>query len=107
MLNLNVDIKINTGRPRMPLIIVGKNQCIHCASEGTLEKIDIFGNTSKQEIYPLEHIRCKACGYTYSIKWEDNGKGELIPVPVNPSIKQEIVNTMNYLKIRKNGKKEI
>ena len=75
--------------------------------EGTLEKVDIFGRTSKQDIYPLDHIKCRNCGCEYSIKWKKVDSGELVPVPTNTSIKQEIVNTMNYLKIRKDGKKEI
>ena len=107
MLNLNVDVKINTTKPRFPIKLIGVNKCLHCGGENTLQKIDIFGRESKQEIYPLDHIKCSACGYEYSIEWKDNGEGELIPVPTNQSIKQEIINTMNYFKIKKTGKPTI
>ena len=107
MLNIDVDVNIKISKPRFPIKLIGVNKCLHCGAEGTLRKIDIFGRESKQEIYPLDKIKCSACGYDYSIEWKDKGTGKLIPVPVNPSIKQEIVNTMNYLKIRKNGQTEI
>ena len=107
MLNLNVEVNIKASKPRFPISLVGVNKCLHCGAEGTLEKVDIFGRTSKQDIYPLDHIKCNNCGCDYSIKWKKVDSGELVPVPTNTSIKQEIVNTMNYLKIRKDGKKEI
>ena len=108
MLNLNVEVNINADRGlRFPIKLIGINQCLHCGAKGTLKKVDIFGRESKQDIYPLDHITCTNCNYDYSIEWKDNGSGELIPVPVNPSIKREILNTMNYLKIRKSGKTSI
>ena len=107
MLNLNVDVKIKVSKPKIPIKLVGVNKCLHCGTEGSLQKVDIFGKESKQEIYPLDHIHCSACGYDYSIEWKPQEDGSFIPVPTNTSIKQEIVNTLNYLKIRKNGKTEI
>ena len=107
MLNLNVDVKINISKPYWPIKLIGVNKCLHCGSEGSLEKVDIFGRVSKEEIYPLDRIKCRNCGADYSIEWRDNGEGELIPIPSNPSLKQEIINTMKYLKIRKDGKTEI
>ena len=109
-MNINVDITFNSDKKkkeRFPIHLVGVNQCLHCGQENTLEKIDIFGNTAVQEIYPLDRIRCRNCGYEYSIKWTKNNEGKLIPVPVNRSIKQEILNTMNYLSIKKKAEADI
>lgn len=107
MLNLNVEVNINAKFPKIPIKLKGVNQCLHCGATDSLEKVNIFGKVTKQEIYPLDHIKCNKCGYDYSIQWEDNGKGELIPVPVSPSLKQEAINTMGYFKIRKNGNPKI
>lgn len=107
MLNLNVEVNIKATKPKIPIKLIGVNKCLHCGADGTLQKVDIFGRPQKQEIYPLDHIKCSACGYTYSIEWKDDGEGKLIPVPVNESIKQEIINTMGYLKIRKNGQNNV
>lgn len=111
MININVDIQFNsknTNNLKFPIKLIGVNQCLHCGKENTLEKIDIFGNVSRQEIYPLDRIRCSNCGYEYSIQWKKDEKtNKLIPVPVNRSIKQEVVNTINYFNIRKNGEPEI
>ena len=109
MLNINVDISFHKkDNLRFPIHLVGVNQCLHCGAKDTLEKIDIFGNVSKQEIYPLDRIKCRKCGYEYSIKWNKvEGSSNLIPVPVNRSIKQEVVNTINYFNIKKNGNPEI
>ena len=107
MLNINVDVTFNT-KNRFPVHIIGENFCLHCGSKNTLEKIDIFGNVAKQEIYPLDRIKCSKCGYEYSIKWtKAENSNKLIPVPVNRSIKQEIVNTMHYFSILKNGENKI
>ena len=107
MLNINVEVNIKAGKPKIPIKLIGVNKCMHCGAEGTLQKVNIFGKVEKQEIYPLDHIKCSACGYEYSIEWKENDDGTLIPVPVNTSIKQEIVNTMGYLKIRKDGQNTI
>ena len=109
MLNINVDISFNKKKERFPVHLIGENLCLHCGAKNTLKKMDIFGNESKQEIYPLDHIVCSRCGYEYSIKWTEDpqGSGKLIPVPVSRSIKQEAVNTMHYLNIRNNGESEI
>ena len=108
MLNLNVEVNIDLQKTKIPIKLLGVNECLHCGSKGTLRKVDIFGRESKQDIYPLDKIKCVACGYDYSIEWKDlDGTGELTPVPVSPSIKQEFINTLQYLKIRNNGKTEI
>ena len=104
MLNLNVDINLSTKKNRFPIRLIGVNQCLACGAKGSLERVDIFGNTSNKEIYPLDYIKCKACGYKYSISWEDDGNGKLTPVPVDHSIKQEFINTLKILDIRHNGK---
>lgn len=105
MLNLNINVNIPT-KNKFPIKLIGVNECLHCGSKGTLQKIDIFGRPSKQDMYPLDHIESSHCNQRYSIEWKEKD-GELIPVPVNMSIKQEIVNTMGYFKIRKNGRNDI
>lgn len=107
MLNINVNVDIKASKPKIPIKMIGVNKCLHCGGEGTLQKVNIFGKAEKQEIYPLDHIKCSACGQEYSIEWRRNDDGEIIPIPTNPSIKQEIVNTMGYLKIRRDGKNDI
>lgn len=108
MLNINVDVDISVNKGlKFPIKLIGVNKCLHCGSEGTLKKVDIFGRPSVKDIYPLDHITCTNCNQDYSIEWKDNGTGELIPVPVDQSIKREFLNTMNYFKIRGKGQKEI
>ena len=108
MLNINVNVNIKASKPRFPIKLLRENKCLHCGAEGALERVDIFGRVSKSDIYPLDHIRCRDCGYDYSIEWKDlDHDGTLHPVAVNPSIKQEFLNTLNYIKIRKNGETTI
>ena len=105
---LNLDIKVKVSKtPDFPYKLIGVNECLHCGAKGTLQKINIFGNASPQEIYPLDKIKCSACGYEYSIEWKQDISGKMIPVPVNKSMKQEVLNTLNYFTIKRNGTPEI
>ena len=103
MLNFNVDVKIGLNEVSYPLLFDGKNVCVHCGGEGTLVIVDKFGNETKQEIHPFDHIKCKKCGRLYSIRWEhDPNNGKMYPIADERSIKREFINLINHNKIKNN-----
>lgn len=104
--NVNANIEVN--QVQYPLYFEKRNICVHCGAEGQIIFVDKFGNETRKDIYPLDHMKCKACGRTYSIMWKkDLEKEKMYPVPVETSIKQEFLNMTNYFKIKSKGVKEL
>lgn len=99
MLNIGVKVNVDIKDVKYPVYFEGKNICAHCGAEGSLVLVDKFGNETRREIHPFDHIKCRACGRVFSIKWvKDPTNNKLIPCAVSPCIKQEFVNFINLNK---------
>jgi hypothetical protein len=108
MMNLKLKVDAEIKKARYPFYFDRKNCCVKCAATGSLTFVDIFGHETDREIYPFDHIVCKNCGAKYSIKWlQDEEKNQLYPVAVDPSVRQEVYNTINTLNIRQNGVRKL
>lgn len=108
MLNINVTTNIDISTVQYPIYFEKRNECVHCGAKGQLIFVDKFGKETNKEIYPFDHIKCKACGRRFSILWNrDDSNGKMIPCAVDPSFKQEFLNIFNRKYIRKEGIKEI
>ena len=108
MLNIGVNVNIDITQKQYPIYFDKKNICVHCGAEGRLTFVDKFGNETKKEIHPFDHIKCKACGRRYSIYWQvDPSNGRMYPCAVDPSFKQEFVNLVNGMKIKTIGDKQL
>lgn len=93
MLDFNINVDLQISQKEYPICFEKRNICVHCGKEGTLKFVDKFGNETRKEIHPLDHIKCNACGRHYSILWKkDQNSGRMYPTAVDPSIKQEFVN---------------
>lgn len=107
MLNLKFDFGVSVSESKYPVTFHKRNTCIHCGADGSLEFVDIFGNKSNKEIHPFDHIKCKKCGRSYSINWEqEEDSCKMYPVAVEPGIKQEFFNLVKYPFIKNDCNKE-
>lgn len=98
--NMDIDIK----KVQYPVYFEKRNICVHCAAEGSLVFVDVFGRETNREINAFEHIKCKCCGRTYSIDWKrDPGSSKMYPVPVDHSVGQQFSNFMNMREIKNKG----
>lgn len=97
MLNIKFNLSAEVRHIEYPIRFKGKNICVHCGAEGYLEFVDAFGNKTKHEIHPFDHIICLNCGKRFSIQWDpdDLDPKKMVPSAVAPSIKQEFVNLFN------------
>lgn len=108
MLNIGINLNIDVNKVQYPVYFERKNICVHCGAEGELVFIDKFGRETAKEIYPFDHIKCKICGRTYSIKWQrDESNGKMFPTAVDPSFKQEFINLLCSRKIKGQGDKTL
>lgn len=108
MLNLKVNIDVDVNKKIYPISFVKKNVCIHCGAENSIIFVDKFGNETRNEIHPFDHMKCRSCNRSYSIKWErDDNSNKMYPVPVELGIKQEFLNLVTLPIIKKNGEKQI
>ena len=98
MFNIGMNIDFKVDPIEYPIKFTKGNICVHCGKTGTLKCVDSFGRETKKgnEIYPFEHIKCEACGRVYSIEWipDPDNPGQMRPVPVNPSLKQQFLNSI-------------
>ena len=98
MINLGMKISFDVDKIQYPIKFTKGNVCIHCGKESTLKCVDSFGRETKRgnEIYPLEHIRCSYCNRIYSIEWREDPDrpGEMRPIPVDPSVAQQFLNSL-------------
>ena len=89
MIGINFDTKLsvtNTNKKHYP-ILFSNNTCTVCGSENTLKVIDKFGNISKSDIKPLDHIKCMKCGALYGIKWDkEDPEHRMTPSAVDPNL---------------------
>ena len=107
---IGVNINIDISQKQYPIYFDKKNICVHCGAEGQLTFVDKFGNETKKEIYPFDHIKCKSCGRPYSILWQvdkESNSQRMYPCAVDPSFKQEFVNLINSRKIKAIGDKQL
>jgi len=98
MFNVGIDLQFNVDTIQYPIKFTKGNICIHCGAEGTLKCVDSFGRETRKgnEIYPFEHIKCTNCERIYSIEWRKDPEdpGKMRPVAVDPSIKQQFLNSL-------------
>lgn len=108
MLNISMDIQINTKTTHYPIMFDGRNICVHCGGEGTLTFVDKFGRATNQDIHAFDCIKCKKCGRTYSILWQnDESNGKMYPSAVERNIKTEFLNLFNNKKIQSKGEQKL
>lgn len=105
MLGLTKNINININSYEYPVYFEKRNICVHCGAENTLTFVDKFGRETNKDIHPFDHIKCKSCGRTYSIKWNRNENGKMHPVATDHTLYQEFINLIDQRNIRKNGEK--
>lgn len=104
MLNIGFNLDIDIKQTKYPIYFEKNNICVHCGSEGQLTFVDKFGNETKREIHPFDHIKCKSCGRHFSILWQtDSNTGRMYPCAVDPSFKQEFINIINNKNIKQKG----
>ena len=98
MINLGMNIQFDVDKIQYPIKFSKGNVCIHCGAENTLKCVDSFGRETKKgnEIYPFEHIKCINCDRIYSIEWREDPEnpGQMRPVAVDPSLKQQFLNSL-------------
>jgi hypothetical protein len=92
MIKLGANLKFDVQPIEYPMTIVGENICLHCGASGSLQTVNIIGKPDPSGIRPFSHIKCNNCGRIFSIKWTQTENDKMIPVPVDPSIKNEILN---------------
>ena len=108
MLNLNINIEVDINQIKYPISFVKRNICVHCGAENSIIFVDKFGSETRNEIHAFDHMKCRACGRNYSIKWErDENSNKMYPVPVELGLKQEFLNLVSYPIIKKNGEKQL
>ena len=108
MLNLDVNVGVDVRKIEVPFTFTEDNICTACGTEGSLVIVDIFGRESKTlDLHPMDYIRCKKCGFNYSIRWEPTEDGLMRPIAANRSLKREFTNLLNYKNIKENGTTEV
>lgn len=108
MLNINIDVKIDTDKPTYPIRFEKRNVCVHCGAEHCLKFVDKFGNLTSQEIYPFDHITCTNCGTDYSILWQkDDSNGKYFPTAVEKSTVRDFLNVFSPRQQKKNRDKQL
>ena len=97
MLGLDVEVDVKFKESHTPVYFIGKNECVSCGKKGTLIFVDIFGReTGNKEINSFDHIKCKACGRGYSIRWSkaEDGNG-MIPSASSYNIMRDFDNLIH------------
>ena len=108
MLNLDVNVGVEVRTIRVPYTFTRDNICSACGTEGSLAVVNIFGKEERTlDIHPMDYIRCRNCGFNYSIRWDPDEEGKMRPVPINRSIKAEFNNLLDYKRIKENGNTDI
>ena len=110
MLGLPIDVDIDVKKLHIPFYFEHRNECVHCGAKDTLKFVDILGRETTKEINAFDHIKCIACGRTYSISWspdESKDPGKLYPSAVDPSIKSDFQNMVSAYRIKSKGMKEL
>ena len=102
MIKLGLDMNFEIEPIEYPMTIIGENVCLHCAAQGTLKTVNAFGKYDASGIRPFSHIKCENCGRIFSIRWTKTEEGKTIPVPVNPSVKNEFLNLLGDKSEREN-----
>lgn len=104
---LNVSANLDIKRIQYPIYFEKRNICVHCGQENTLLFVDKFGNETRKDIHPFDHIKCKHCNSIYSILWQNDpdNNNKMYPTAVDPGIKQEFLNIMNHKNIKHKGEK--
>lgn len=105
MLGIDVKLDIDVKKVNMPVYFPGKNVCTHCGATDSLLFVDKFGRESRKEINAFDHIICKKCNRLYSIRWDSDNNGNMVPSAVNPSISRDLNNLFNINSIKNNGDK--
>ena len=107
MLNLPFDINIEVKKITMPIYFDGKNECVNCCAKNSLVFVDKFGNYHNDEIKAFDHIKCRKCGYIYSIKWNKDPKDptRMYPSAIDPSISRDFQNIIDH-DVKMYGSKE-
>lgn len=105
MLGIACNLDIDVRKVQYPVYFEKRNVCVHCAAEGSLVFVDVFGRETNREINSFEHIKCKCCGRTYSINWKNDpaNNSKMYPVAVDPSVSQQFSNFMNMRDIKRKG----
>lgn len=98
---LNIDFNLNVKKVGYPIFFTN-NTCTKCAGVGTLKFVDIFGNTTDQEIHALERIQCTKCGAKYGINWEVGNDGKMHPMLTDYTAENMFNNMLNHWKIKRN-----
>lgn len=74
-----------------PILFDKVNICVQCGAEGSLVFVDKYGNKTKQEIHPYDHIVCTKCGAKFEILWKKDGE-RMYPVAADPIYRDDFLN---------------
>lgn len=86
-------LDINIKEYHYPIYFEKKNICVSCGAEGDLIFVNIFGKEASHEVHPFEHLKCRRCGATYSIKWDRSEEDDkLYPSAVDKNIAKDFLN---------------
>ena len=104
--NYGIDLKVDVNKITQPIYFKRKNECVRCGGVNTLVFIDKFGKESREEIRAFDHIKCKACGKIYGIKWEkDENSDKMYPSADDLDPIADFKNLVNF-GLKENAKKE-
>lgn len=93
MLDIDTKYKEDKNQVQIPIYFERKNICPCCGATGTLIFVDSMGRETKKEIYPFDHIKCKACGQNYAIYWQmDEETKKMFPSAIDPLFKKDFLN---------------
>ena len=108
MLNLSVDVGLDVKTVKVPFTFTRDNLCTACGARDQMVIVDIFGREAKGlDLHPMDYIKCKNCGFCYSIRWDPTDDGKMRPVAINRSIKKDFDNLLNYKSIKDNGTHDV
>jgi ribosomal protein L37E len=96
-LSLDVNLDVDIKHARFPVYFKHKNTCIHCGADGQLVFVDKFGRETTKELTAFEHIKCRACGRIYSMRWEpdENDASVYRPSAVEFNVKKDLENLID------------
>jgi Zn ribbon nucleic-acid-binding protein len=66
----------------IPFTFMDYRLCVKCGHK-SVEMVDKFERTTRHTFYTITKMKCSHCGAIYSIKWQEDSSGTLVPTCVD------------------------
>jgi Zn ribbon nucleic-acid-binding protein len=77
----------------IPFTFMDYRTCVKCGHK-SVEMIDKFNRPTHNTFYTVTKMKCNHCGAIYSIKWQENNAGNMVPTCVD---KEKILEFENQI----------